>query len=305
MVWVLLGAWAAALALVGLHAVFTRVTRGARPAGAAPADGDPVEAGDAAEPRDAASSALVEARETAAGADPWIGGGALSDEVEVVLRTAAHAGGDGTVTAADFVTAALCNRELSALMARAGHDLSSARRALEALAVAGRAARVEAVAVESELSEAIGSAARAALLRHTPVTLGEVLAGLAAGQSPVARWLAGLGVRLGSLPDDPPAAPAAGPFLWNDRVTPMQAVVELLARVFELEPWPAAYVMYSVHVRGFAPLGPFAPERRAELLAAAKAFCRENRLALVIDEAPPDTSEWIDDADGGRLPPPT
>jgi ATP-dependent Clp protease adapter protein ClpS len=306
--WVVVGAWVVALVVAIGHAWLTR----SAPAPSSRTNGAPAASTRTSGARAPEPAALAEARQAAELADPWRGGRPLSDELEVVLRTAAYRdrGRDAAVSSRDFVAAALCNRELCALLERAGHDPDALRVALAALpsdvhdsAAQGTAVEAPDYAVSAALSSALSSAVLRELVRHAPITLGQALASLAREQSPVARWLSSLGVRFSSLPEALAAASDAGPFLLNDRATPMRAVVTLLTTVFGLSPLTAAYVMSSVHVRGFAALGPHPPERRTELVTAATAFCADHGLGLVIAPTQPETREWRRDPAAGRLPP--
>ncbi|MBI4951988.1 MAG: ATP-dependent Clp protease adaptor ClpS [Myxococcales bacterium] len=293
MLWILGGAWVLAGLLAGGHAWLARSGRARR---AAPPDGPELGAAGAA-------------REAAEGADPFMGR-AFGEELDIVLRTAAHhaAARDAPVDAAGFVAAALCNRALAERLARAGHALADARAALAALprrtpaqgSLDGSSGNA---VIDLEVEAAVTTAARRTVGLLRPLALGAVLDALAAGDGPVASWLAGLGVRFAALPDEPAFAADSGPFLWNDRVTTMAAVVTLLTTVFELEPLEAVYTMYTVHLRGFAALGPFPPARRRELRAAAQAHGAAHGLRLRVTDTPPDLCDWRDDPASGRVPP--
>ena len=202
-------------------------------------------------------------------------------ELEIVVHAAARL--DGGPTARNIVSAALCNPGVAAAVERAGSSVDDVRRALATI---------------EDTSEDLDS------LRSR--ALSEALNELASGDGPVGRLLAQLDVDF----EDTLLATtidAAGPpsgsvvYLWNDAVTPMPDVAELLRTTFDEDSVAAEYITLSVHHRGYAMLGPYDEETAATLLADGRAFIASRDLQLQIRSVAPDTSEWRM-TDHGLLP---
>jgi ATP-dependent Clp protease adapter protein ClpS len=244
-------------------------------------------------------------------------------DVQIVVTLAArlaHDRGADRIGIADFVMASLEDPRIGASLARAGLEPERARASLAVMAASEAAPRplphddevppvahdnppLQTMSWTPELAEAF------ALARTRPgpeLALAHVLEAIRDRlDGEVSRMLRASAVSF----DDTLVATIVGEpegghvYLWNDAISTMDAVAQLLCTVFAQREHQALYTMLCVHHRGWAALGPYPPARAAELVAEATARAREQGMPhLRVELSAPDTSDWRMREAGGFLP---
>jgi ATP-dependent Clp protease adapter protein ClpS len=229
-------------------------------------------------------------------------------EVVIVAATSMMVGRTARITTAHLARAALCNPDVAAAFARCRASLEHCARHLDAqIAELGVSpAVVQAVAqgrasppviVADALADAYRRAAVLAQARgDSEFAIGDLMNALAAGDDEVGLYLKQLAVDFddtllaSSLHGD--TDEVAFVYLWNDPLTPMDAVVDVVRTVFGADDVRATYIMFSVHRRGVAAIGPLGKDEASRLLARARSYVAELGVALTLSDAPPDTTDW-------------
>ena len=231
------------------------------------------------------------------------------DEVQIVLSVAALVAGAHPLRAAAVARAALCNPPIAAAFERAGVRLGAVKARLGELAEA-RASEPDGArpAIEPALQRAVNTASAAARARgDAEFALSDLMVAMRDGEGPVADYLAQLGVAfdetsIATTFSGADEVEEAFVYVWNDDASPMDKVVAVLGEVFGEDELGANYLMMSVHLRGFAALGPFRKVEAERLIDEANARAEDLAIPLQVRSDPPDTRGWKQTVRHGLLP---
>jgi ATP-dependent Clp protease adaptor protein ClpS len=208
----------------------------------------------------------------------------LSPGSSIALAVAAHEAarrGHERIEPEHVLLAALFDRDLRLRVEAAGASAAGLRDELEAKLAAlpsSAGVRGKSASVSPELAAALARASRTVNGRAIE------LFDLARALSPR--------LPLASSNDAPPLSGVSGPYrsarvgpfarvrIWNDDVSTMDAVVQILTRVFAKSHAEAMHLMLTTHHKGSAVIGEFARDEAESLAQRATELAREGGMPL-------------------------